>query len=191
MVKVTSKSKKAVKKVSKKKSVHKVKVPEVEKAPEVKVEPKVVIVKDTSFTDEQLNQMTNFGTGILAPKLSYRFKVSFVDPSTLQPLPESEKLSRQLVRMSDVELRDFYINKMVVHFEDDVINQTFSLLKSLERSKTFTMKVEYVDGNEAALRTHYIKGAKITNVLFGKLDYAESHAVELKAVVTYTSIAIV
>jgi len=179
-----STQKKAVKTVKTKKLSHpKAKVPAV-------VE-KVVVVKDTNFTDDQLNKLSSLGTGILMPKQRYRFKASFVDSSTLKPIPESARMAFQLTRISEVEQQNMYVQKLELAFEDDILNEALNALKHFEKTRTFTLVIEYIDGNEKVVRTHYLKGARIINLRFGSLDYSCAKPVEIKAVVTYTSIAIV
>lgn len=170
-----------------KKTVRKAKTTK-KKVVKPKVEKPQIATTSVAFTDEELQKMALFGTGIPMPMLSYRFIPEFLDASALKPLEENVYLVGQMIKTSDVSSNG---RKAVeLHFVDDIENKTFNAIQAL-RNKVFTLKIAYVDGNEKALRTHYIKNARIVDILYGELDYASSSSVLLKAVVSYSGVAVV
>jgi len=128
-----------------------------------------------------------FGSGILQPKLSRNFRVRFLDTDG-NPLPYSEHLSKQVTTTDPIPVWTLRSRtsqwgtlvgqeEFTIVFEDDVQDLVASSLLKLQQELTFTVAIDYLDGNDTVIRTISLTTANVEKLLFDSLSYASKSAV--------------
>lgn len=117
---------------------------------------------------------------ILHPMLKSQFRVAFQDENGVK-LAYSDSLAVQVVRLSSfTQSTD---SSILITLEDDITNYSAKAVQELYNipSDSFKVVVEYLDGNEAVIRTATFNLCKLELIEHGNLDYADSgHGERLK-----------
>lgn len=113
--------------------------------------------------------------GILMPKLSYRFRVRFLD-GTLQPLPYGDNLTAQVMSISEFEFSDVSIfpGNITIIFEDDVANTVSKALKqfqSKDNTNTYFMALDLMSSDDKILEQYMFRNVYIKDMMFPELSY--------------------
>ncbi len=120
---------------------------------------------------------TTIGHGILMPKLSHRFRVTFLDDCD-NAVQGSEYLTMQIMSISDIEEtfdRPNTSGQFVLKVEDDVTNRAMTVVRRLfERQSTFTTIVEMLDGADGVLSTEHYHNCTIAQILHSDRTYARN-----------------
>jgi hypothetical protein len=97
-----------------------------------------------------------------------------------EKLPFSDVLTRQVIKVDPfkqgTDLRNFGIHdlggKVVITFEEDILNQAALALQELFKLPSFTIVVEQLDGNDGVTKTTTFSKTHISEIKHGVLDYA-------------------
>lgn len=109
------------------------------------------------------------GSGILHPILPYRFRVIFEDNDHSYP-----DISMQVLATSNYDTRGSVISMRI---QDDVTSRAAKALLAIKQkdSRSFRIRIDYLDGNDGVIRSHTLGGVMIVSITFSALDYAGGH----------------
>jgi hypothetical protein len=125
-----------------------------------------------------------FGSGIMHPMTKNRFRVSFLDEQDVK-LPYSDSLALQVIRLSSFTqgggLSQYGLQSaetVLVTLQDDITNYGARAVQELFNlpSGNFKLVIEYLDGNDAIVRTATFGLCRLTQIDHGELDYAGGYS---------------
>lgn len=110
--------------------------------------------------------------GILYPIVKYQFRVVFKDDAGAV-LPYGNDLSMQVKSISDYEQTRGEESQFVIEFEEDVTGKASTALQQLYSiDDTFKIVIEYLNGEEAVIKTASFESCFVRRIIHGSLDYA-------------------
>ena len=113
------------------------------------------------------------GAGILQPQMAYQFRVRFCKEGTEELLPDTEVLTRQIMRVLPLDLKDG--REAVIHIEDDVRGNVFDSLNKLNDVGDLDVHIDFLDGNEGVNRTIILQSACVNFMYMSGLNYSASN----------------
>lgn len=122
---------------------------------------------------------TTIGHGILMPKLSHRFRVTFRDSGGGgEAIQNSEYLTMQVMSISGIEEifgKSDTGGQFVLKIEDDLTNRAMSVVRSLaEKQSKFTTVVSMLDGDDGVVSTEHYYDCTISQILHSDRTYARN-----------------